>query len=201
MMPRVATRHALTNAGRARKGRRRVEMIMAIHEAGHAVAHRRLLPETWFSRGMGIVPEEEHEEEGAAAWSANEHSVCEDDLPAGDLDACRCAGYAAVIAAGHSEDDAAAGCDEDADECDFKRVRGDLAEAKSRAVALMRRQENVQAVKRLADELLLRRQLHGDHVALLIDLADGEISEKEYLQLLVFRGWNHDGPTLEGEGY
>lgn len=171
-------------------------LITAIHEAGHSVAHRRLFPEAFFSWGIAIVPEDAQDEEDAAGWSITDHLGSDEDLSPADLDTCLCAGYAAVIAAGYSEQEAAFGCDEEADDCDFRRVQGDLAAAKAKAVELMRQPENVRAVKRLAEELLLRRQLHGDHVGLLIDLADGEITEREYLQHLVARGWNHDGPTL-----
>jgi hypothetical protein len=65
-------------------------------------------------------------------------------------------------------------------------VHGDLETAKAKAIDLMREPENVRAVKRIADEHLLRRRLHGDHVGLLLDLAFGEITEQEYLQLLSF---------------
>jgi hypothetical protein len=122
----------------------------------------------------------------------------DDDQSTADNDVYQSAGYAAVIAAGFSEAEAAAGCDE-TDECDFRKVQGDLETAKAKAVDLMRELENMKAVKRIADELLLRRRLHGDHVGLLIDLEFGEISEQEYLQLLSLRGWNNNGPTLEPE--
>lgn len=178
-----------------------MDLIIAIHEAGHAVAHRRLFPDTWFAWGLAIVPEDEQDERDAVGWSATEHLGNEDDLSPTDLDTCVCAGYGAVIAAGYNEDQATAGCDEESDECDFRRVRGDLAAARVRAIELMRQPENVKAVKRLADELMLRRQLHGDHVGLLIDVADGEITESEYQQHLGWRGWNHNGPTLLGDGY
>lgn len=175
-----------------------MDFITAIHEAGHAVAHRRLFGDRHLSWGMALVHDQEQEEQGAAGWNTSDYLGNEDDQSTADLDVCLCAGYAAVVAAGFTEAEAATGCDE-TDECDFRKVHGDLEAAKAKAIDLMREPEHVKAVKRIADELLLRRRLHGDHVGLLLDLAFGEITEQEYLQLLSFRGWNNNDPTLEPE--
>ena len=80
-------------------------------------------------------------------------------------------------------------------------MHGDLDTAKAKAIDLMRKPENVKAVKRIADELLSRRRLHGDHIELLLQLEYVEITEQEYLQLLYSRGWNNNGPTLEPEAW
>lgn len=48
----------------------------------------------------------------------------------------------------------------------------------------MQQPENVKAVKRIAEELMLRRQLHPDHVMRLLELSDGELTESEYQQLV-----------------
>ncbi len=57
----------------------------------------------------------------------------------------------------------------------------------------------MKAVKRIADELLLRCRLHGDHVGLLLDVVFGEITEQFYLQPLSVRGWKNNDQTLEPE--
>lgn len=147
---------------------------------------------------MALVRDQEQEEQGAAGLNTSDYLGNEDDQSTADLDICLCAGYAAVVVAGFSEAEAAAGCDE-TDECDFRKVYGDLEAAKAKAIDLMREPENVKAVKRIADELLLRHRLHGDHIGLLLDLPYWEITEQEYLQLTSFCGWNNNDPTLEPE--
>lgn len=175
-----------------------MNLITAIHEAGHAVAHRCLFVDRSFPWGMALVPEQDQEEQGMDGWNMIDRLGNDDDQSTADDDVVRCAGYAAAVAAGFSEAEAEVGCYEE-DEFDFQQVRGDLETAKAKAIDLMREPENVKAVKRIADELLLRRRLHGDHVGLLLDLAFGEITEQEYLQLLSFHGWNNNDPTLEPE--
>ena len=164
-----------------------MELITAIHEAGHAVAFSRLFP----TRDLGkvsIIPD--HDEGFAGACSSEGLWGAEDEEHLANHDTYGCAGYAAVLVAGYSEEEAAAGC-----ESDFEEVFGDLDAAKARAIDLMRQPSNLKAVKRLADELVLRKELHPDHVDYLIGLADGELPENEYLQLLGYRGWNNCDPT------
>jgi hypothetical protein len=169
-----------------------MDSIIAVHEAGHTVAFRRLFPNR-YAFGVAIVPDDEQEEQEAAGWSANEQlHGHEDDRTTADFGAYLCAGYAAVLVAGYSEDEAAAGCGSD-----FSKVHGDLAAAKVKAIDLMRQPENVKAVNRLADELTRRRRIHPDHIGVLIDLSDGEVTESEYQEMLSFRGWCGDDPTLE----
>ena len=149
---------------------------------------------------MALVPDQNQEEQGAAGWNMSDYLGNEDDQSTVDMDVCLCAGYAAVIAAGFGEAEAAAGCYE-TDYSDFRKVHGDLDTAKAKAIDLMRKPENVKAVKRIADELLSRRRLHGDHIELLLQLEYVEITEQKYLQLLYSRGWNNNGPTLEPEAW
>lgn len=161
----------------------------AIHEAGHAVAWSRLFP----GRFMGGVSIVSNDEDGTAGKiEAEGFSGDEDDEQLADHDAWSCAGYAAVLVAGYSEDEAAAGCDSD-----FEEVHGDLSTAKTKALNLMQRPENSTAVKRIAQELMQRWQLHPDHVMLLLDLSDGNLTESEYLQFLVLRGWDNNSPTWD----
>ena len=95
-----------------------MDLITAIHEAGHAVAHRRLFGERDFSWGMALVPDEE---QGMDGWNMLDRLGYDDDQSTADNDVVRCAGYAAVVAAGFCEAEAAAGCDE-TDYCDFRKV-------------------------------------------------------------------------------
>ena len=165
------------------------ETTTAIHEAGHAVAWSRLFPSRYMN-GVSIIPDHE---EGLAGMCENEGLFGnEDDEHLSDHDTYGCAGYAAVRAAGYSEEAAAAGCD-----YDFDGVHGDLATAKTKALDLMQQPENVTAVKRIAEELMRRRQLHPDHVTVLLDLSDGESTESEYQQFLSFRGWSNSNPTSD----
>ena len=84
--------------------------ITAIHEAGHAVAWNRLFSDRYMG-SVSIIPN--HEDglagmcEGEGLWGN------EDDRHLADHDTYGCAGYAAVLAAGYSEDEAAAGCESD----------------------------------------------------------------------------------------
>lgn len=101
------------------------ETTTAIHEAGHAVAWSRLFPSRYMI-GVSIIPDYE---DGTAGLCQGEGlQGDEDDEHLADHDAWSCAGYAAVLAAGYSEDEAAAGCDSDFDE-----VHSDLATAKTMA--------------------------------------------------------------------
>lgn len=165
------------------------ETTTAIHEAGHTVAWSRLFPSRYMI-GVSIIPDYE---DGAAGLCEGEGLWGdEDDEYLAAHDAWYCAGYAAVLAAGYSEDEAVAGCGSD-----FDGVHGDLATAKTKALDLMQQQENVAAVRRIAEELMQRRALDPDHVTLLLNLSDGEVTESEYRQFLSFRGWSNINPTLD----
>ncbi len=162
------------------------ERKTAIHEAGHAVASVRLFPDRLVLE-VSIEPEPDKGLLGKHA--ADELTVlCStpDEQAAASFEAeaiYSCAGYAAVLAAGYPEAEAIAGC-----ESDFAEA-GDLLDiGKSKAVELMQRPENQQAVKHVADELSRHRCLDGDHVAVLINVADGDMTEKEYQAYLKLIG-------------
>ena len=87
------------------------------------------------------------------------------------------------MAAGYPEAQAIEGC-----ERDFEEASHLLDVGKRKAVELMRRPENGQAVERVAEELLRRKRLDGDHVAVLIDVADGETTAKQYQMYLSLAG-------------
>lgn len=155
----------------------------AIHEAGHAVAFVRLFP----ARVCGDVSIEP--EEGRLGGHIGEElTVClntADEQAEAQFEAeavyC-CAGYAAMLAAGYPEEQAIELC-----ESDFVEAGHRLEVGKRKAVELMRRPENRLAVERVAEELLHRKRLDGDHILVLIDVADGETTVEEYHAYLSLR--------------
>lgn len=164
------------------KGRLRAT---AIHEAGHAVAFERLLPMS-YSGALSITPGDGkagfHQQEEVSIL-ADDHST-EADQELHNEAVVYCAGYAACIAAGYSEHEAAEGCGSD-----FDRVLdpNQLEAIKREAVALMRKPENIDAVNRIADELMVRKQIDGDMLMALLSVATGEATEADYLEYLQLR--------------
>jgi hypothetical protein len=166
----------------------------ALHEAGHAVASKRLFP--WRPvDDLSIVP---NYDEGTAGSHETLEAVEFDltDDPA-ELErqneefrkqaVYQCAGYAALIAAGYSQREASHGCG-----ADFARGTNayiTLKDAQRRAVDLMRNTENVAAVARIAKALIEHGTLDPDNVDALISVADGEMTEDFYQQLARLRGW------------
>lgn len=98
-----------------------------------------------------------------------------------------CAGYAACVASGIDEGTAALGCDSDfmlAQELiDFWGMES-LSDMKARTVDLLSNDANVRAIRFVADALLSYRTIGGGFVDLLIDRADGLISENELNRFL-----------------
>ena len=99
-----------------------------------------------------------------------------------------CAGYAAVLAAEYPEEQAAEGCDSD-----FGQAGHRLDVGKRMAVELMQRPENRRAVFHVAEALLRLKCLDQDHLAVIISVADGEMTETEYQEYLNFRKQVHGG--------
>jgi len=155
----------------------------AIHEAGHAVAFCRLFGDAArYGHTLTIEPHEDllgsHRAEelvfhGVGELTAEQRLAFENEA------IYSCAGYAAVLAAGYSDEAALAGCGSDFDmaerACD---VPLDLS--KEKAVELMTLPENVAAVARVADELLSRSALEWEEVEILIDVANGKATEQDY---------------------
>ena len=160
----------------------------ACHEAGHAVAFHRLFNNresgdlTIFPSGGTagkhqaealtfdvdtlIEPAEVEERENEALYS--------------------CAGYAALIVSGHSEEVASLGCESDF-HCAQSNSERSLDIVKDAAVELMKQPENTRAVALIAGELERRETLDGAHVEVLMELLDGKLTRDEYenyLQLL-----------------
>ena len=158
----------------------------AIHEAGHAVAHSRL---GILQDHVSIDPENIYDDEGnllgatlgSAIAEGAEHVNSKEE--AGDQVIACYAGYAALGAAGYSEEDAACGADDDFCIASYLLESwqiGEESDWKGKALAMMREQKNIAAVTRVAEELLQERRLVMDQINTLIEVADDEIPEEEY---------------------
>ena len=157
----------------------------ALHEAGHAVAQLRfeILGNEVKISPSGDTP--------GAVGSAGAKPVRSNDEAAARVLSC-CAGYAALVAAGHDKVQAAIGCDSDfleaANLIKYWGLEGDLETWKRKAISLMRFPRNVAAVEMVAAHLLRQLVLAGDYVEVLVDLADGSISQAEFDDFLALRG-------------
>lgn len=160
---------------------------IAVHEAGHLVAHMRLGID---QEGATIVPKNMPggRRAGAVVAAGVEHVWNKEE--AGPMVLAFCAGYAAVVAAGYSDDDARTGTGDDFEQAahliDYWGLPGDLESWLPQAVELMRRPENVVAVTLVARHLLRHQALDSDYLGALVDLADGKITEAEFVQYLQF---------------
>ena len=155
----------------------------AIHEAGHAIAFYRLFGDAArYGHTLTIEPHEDllgsHRAEelvfhGVGELTAEQRLAFENEA------IYSCAGYAAVLAAGYSDEAALAECGSDFDKagraCDVP-----LDVSKEKAVELMALPENTAAVARVAGELLKQRTLERDEWVILIKVADGEATEQDY---------------------
>jgi hypothetical protein len=159
--------------------------LTALHEAGHAVAHARLgiqqlqatiVAQAWRA---GAVTAEGLQH----VWNAEQ---------AGPMVEAYCAGYAALIAAGHDEAVAASGCEDDFESAERLiqdwGLAGTLDIWKARAVALMSQPDNKRAAALVAEHLLAHKRLDSDYLNVLVEMADGECTEAEFQQYLALRG-------------
>jgi ATP-dependent Zn protease len=159
------------------------DVATALHESGHAVAHVRL---GIIQSSVTIV------ERGGALGCATAEGVehVRDAAAAVKQVIAYGSGYAALMAAGHDEESAKEGADRDfakAEGLIARFLSGDLTEWMARAVAMMREPRNVNAVTVVSDWLLREKTLDGDVIDLLVDLADGEISQVEFDRYLLLK--------------
>ena len=160
----------------------------AYHEAGHAVAFYRLFGDAArYGHTLTIEPHEDllgsHRAEelvfhGVGELTAEQRLAFENEA------IYSCAGYAAVLAAGYSDEAALAGCGSDFDKAE-RACDVPLNVSKEKAVKLMTLPENTSAVARVADELLSQSTLEWDEVVILIEVADGEATEQDYQRYLI----------------
>ena len=158
---------------------------VAVHEAGHGVARLRLFPDQYLEH---ISIEREEDSLGRIRLSFDTTVVpkSSSDQEAEDVflnDAiCACAGYAACIVVGFSQEQALTGCDSD-----FERAGHRKERACELALELLSRDENVKAVQLIADKLLELNIIDYDHLGVLMEIADGECSEAEYRDYIGLR--------------
>lgn len=159
----------------------------AIHEAGHAVAYRRLHAD---AQAVGAVSVVADEESLGHAIGPGERSIWNAEY-AEAVVMSLCSGYAAVLVAGYAEEEAVLGCGSD-----FERagdliaewgLGGDLEAWKFKAAELMRRPENVAGVALVAEHLLRHQRLEADFVDVLLEYADGDCSPEDFAQYLAIR--------------
>ncbi len=162
----------------------------AYHEAGHAVAFYRLFGDAArYGHTLTIEPHEDvlgdHRAEELVFHGVGELTV-EQRLAFENEAIYSCAGYAAVLAAGYSDEAALAGCGSDFDKAE-RACDVPLNVSKEKAVKLMTLPENTSAVARVVDELLSQSTLEWDDVEILIEVADGEATEQDYQRYLVMK--------------
>ena len=158
---------------------------VAIHEAGHGVSRLRLFPDQYFE-DISIAQEEDSLGRLTLSFDTTVVPRFSSDEEGEDVflrDAiCACAGYAACVAAGYSQEQALSGC-----ESDFERAGHRKERACELALELMASGANVLAVRLLADKLLELTTVDHDHILILMQLTDGECSEAEYREYLDMR--------------
>ena len=158
----------------------------ALHEAGHAVAHVRLdIQQT----GVSIKPVPEQGRLGAVNAEGIENVWDSEGAQAQVL--AYCAGYAALIAVGLEEARAVEGADDDFDSAveliESWGLDGTIEIWKQRAVSMMQEPRNLLAVRTVAERLERDGSLDDQWIDMLVDLADGEISSKEFERFVAFR--------------
>lgn len=158
------------------------DMDVCIHEAGHVLAHIRLAID---HDGSSVIPTETS---AGDAPSAGAHHVW-NEVKAADMVIAYLAGYGAMVAAERSNPEAGADDDFEQAECLLETwgLPGSLSEWKAKAVAFMRRSENVAAVRLIAANLNEHKRLDGDWCEVLVGVADGESSHDDLAQYLALR--------------
>ena len=162
----------------------------AYHEAGHAVAFYRLFGDAArYGHTLTIEPHEDllgsHRAEDLVFHGVGELTA-EQRLAFENEAIYSCAGYAAVLAAGYSDEAALAACESDFDKAE-RACDVTLDVSKEKAVQLMTLPENTAAVARVAAKLLSQSTLEWDEVEILIDVADGEATEQDYQRFLAMK--------------
>lgn len=151
-------------------------LITAIHEAGHVVAAVRT--NTLFGY-VSIVPDETT---AGRAFCEGEHL---DPIAAQDDVIVTLAGYAAVLAAGYSEQVAKDGADRDFEqaqaELDFYSLSGTLADWQQKTLKLMRSPENAKAVAVLAEILMIETRLDWEDCMCIVDACDEGLNAADEL--------------------
>lgn len=155
----------------------------AYHEAGHAVAHVRL---GILAGNVTIVATPSTL---GSATAEGVDSVYSRD-GAKDQILAFCSGYASLVAAGYSDEEARNGCGDDFEQADYLIGfwgLGSLEDWLSQAVAFMRREENIKAVGLVAEHLTRHGTLESEYIENLVMFADGECTAAEWDKYLSWR--------------
>ena len=161
--------------------------MLAIHEAGHAVAYFRMFPGSYAK--LVTIESDEDMDLAGYLWPAHDISVFEEGTPeavADELIANRalvaCAGYAACILFDWPDEEAASICYQD-----FEQA-GDLKDyGTSAALELLRTNVNINAVTIIAEELMGKGTIDSEQVSILMDVADAKITMDDYREFLINR--------------
>lgn len=168
------------------------ERVIAIHEAGHAVAFYLLKFREMglLNRRLSMVPHDgkagtfQHEE---ILFEEDSHlSEAEQDEVFHNVGIFSCGGYAAVIAAGFSEEKAVEGCCSD---FETASQHGELESLQQEAIELLSTNDAKKAVNRVAAELLESRTIDAETLDMLLRVCFGELTEED------FQAWRY----LSGE--
>jgi hypothetical protein len=156
----------------------------AYHEAGHAVANSRL----GVLQAVATIKPSDGTL-GRVVSEGKDHVCDAEDAHKQVL--CYCAGYAALIAAGYSNEAAKQGADDDfeniAEIIETWALPGTFDEYQSQSVTLMRNPENIRAVDFVAKALMKHETLNDDYMDVLLERADGNVSEEEWCQFITWR--------------
>jgi hypothetical protein len=154
----------------------------AIHEAGHAVATIRL------GHVHDIVTIQPDYDEGLNGSSGLESVTDFNRELAQEVVLISCAGYAALVASGYSQEIAKIGAERDFEEAN-ELIDGfslePLEDWLRKSVELMSKPENKIAVERIASQLLIDETLEPDVTDALVELTDGNITEADYSRFLL----------------
>lgn len=164
--------------------------LTAIHEAGHAVANNR---NGFTSSIVTIVPGE-----GYNGRQTREDGDVYDHEDASKDCIAFAAGYAALAVSGVPKDEAVKGCGSDFDHIEehvsFWFPDSTLEQWKQKAVELLDTPENRRAIEMVAGELLRWETLYGDHADVVVEWADGEITEADYQRYLTINPMTRQPP-------
>ena len=161
----------------------------AIHEAGHSVLFAKLLvPMGMQMSGASIISDEfsagrlMHEE--LQLYVTEDQGMLDWQNKAAEAMALVCAaGYAALKVNGYSEQDAEEGCGGDWQ--DIEDLMGSLdrlCEFKIKATDMLKEPEYRNALKLISSELLAKKELNGEAMDFLTDVAFGEATFEDYTE-------------------
>ena len=156
----------------------------AIYEAGHAVANVRiddLKDQITIDPGEGLLG-------GLIAEGKNHVRNAKD---AAKQVYSYCAGYAALMALGYSAEVPCLGAGDDfenaSDLLEMWDLPGTLDEWLNRSAEFMSEPKNIRAVEFVANALMEYKTLDGDYVEMLVEWADGNMTDEEWRQFVSFQ--------------